>query len=57
MRVKDVARATGKSEQVIRLCLQQGLLPFGTAIKMPGSQQFTYIIYPEKFKDYIGQKK
>ena len=33
--IKDVAKALGKSERTIRLCLQRGLLPFGTATKMP----------------------
>lgn len=53
MKVEDVAKALGKSPQVIRICLQQGLLPFGTAVKMPGSTQYTYIIYENKFREYV----
>jgi hypothetical protein len=53
LKVEDVAKALGKSPQVIRICLQQGLLPFGTAIKMPKSSKYTYIIYSKKFEEYI----
>ena len=31
--VNDVAKALNKSPQYIRICLQKGLLPFGTAAK------------------------
>lgn len=55
MKVEDVAKALGKSPQVIRICLQQGLLPFGTAVKMPNSSHYTYIIFEKKFKEYIKE--
>lgn len=55
--VNDVAQALGKSPQFIRVCLQRGLLPFGTACKMPRSNNYTYLIYPEKFREYIGNTK
>ena len=51
--IKDVAEALGKSEGTIRLFLQRGLLPFGTATKMPHSNKYVYIIYPKKFKEYV----
>lgn len=51
MKVEDVAKALGKSPQTIRICLQRGLFPFGTAVKMSG--RWTYIIYPEKFEEYV----
>lgn len=53
--VNDVARALNKSPQYIRICLQKGLLPFGTACKMPHSNSWTYVIFPKKFKDYVGE--
>lgn len=53
--VEHVARALGKSPQFIRVCLQKGLLPFGTACKMPHSKTYTYVIYPAKFREYIGE--
>lgn len=55
VKVEDVAKALGKSPQVIRICLQQGLLPFGTAVKMPNSSHYTYIIFEKKFKEYINE--
>lgn len=55
MKVEDVARLLGKSPQVIRICLQRGLLPFGTAVKMPDSSQYTYIIYENKVREYIKE--
>lgn len=53
--VNDVAKALNKSPQYIRICLQQGLLPFGTAAKMPHSGQWTYVIFPAKFREYVGE--
>jgi hypothetical protein len=50
--VKEASQIIGKSEQFIRIGLQRGLLPFGVAFKM--SSQWTYLIYPEKLKEYIG---
>lgn len=53
--VNEVAKQLNKSPQYIRLCLQQGLLPFGVAAKMPNSERWTYVIFPEKFKEYVGE--
>ena len=50
--ITEAALIMGKSQQFVRIGLQRGLLPFGTAIKL--SSRWTYYIYPEKFKDYIG---
>jgi hypothetical protein len=54
--VSDVAKALNKSPQYIRICLQKGLLPFGAAAKMPHSGQWTYVIFPKKFKEYVGDE-
>ena len=54
LKVKDVAKAMGKSEMFVRIGLQRGLLPFGTAIKT--SSKYTYYISPSKFYKYIGIK-
>lgn len=51
--VEDAAKALGKSPQFIRVCLQKGLLPFGTACKMPRSNVYTYVIFPNKFREYV----
>jgi DNA-binding transcriptional MerR regulator len=56
MKVKDVAELLGVSEQTIRIGLQRGLFPFGVAFKRDeGNQHYTYILYPEKVKEYLGQ--
>ena len=52
--VPEAAKIMGKSEMFIRIGLQRGLLPFGTAMKFKGSTKYNYYIYPEKFKEYIG---
>ena len=51
--IKDAARIMGKTEQFVRLGLQQGVLPFRTAVKT--SSKYSYYISPEKFYDYVGR--
>lgn len=50
--VKDAARMMGVSPQFIRIGMQRGLLPIGTAVKM--SSVWTYYISEEKLKEYAG---
>ncbi|SET56404.1 hypothetical protein SAMN05660297_02782 [Natronincola peptidivorans] len=50
--VKDAAEIMGKSQQFVRIGLQRGLLPFGTAVKM--SSMWTYYISPKQFHEYVG---
>lgn len=58
MTVKEVAELLGKTQQTIRIGLQLGVLPFGTAYKTnPENKSYTYIIFPEKVKQYIGVKE
>lgn len=52
--IKEVAEMLGISPQSVRLGLQRGELPFGSAIKT--SDRFTYVFYPEKIKEYFGDK-
>ena len=40
--IKEIARAIGKDAQYVRLGIQQGLLKFGTAIKVGSSNEFSY---------------
>lgn len=49
--INDVAQRLGCSPQTVRLGLQRGELPFGTAIKT--SSKYTYILYPEKIKEFM----
>lgn len=46
MTVKEAAGLLGKTEQFIRIGLQQGALPFGTAVKMRG--RYSYRISEKK---------
>ena len=53
MTVIKAAEIMGKSQQFVRVGLQRGLLPFGTAVKM--SSMWTYYISPKKFYGYVGE--
>ncbi len=52
MTVKEAAELLGKTEQFIRIGLQQGALPFGTAVKMRG--RYSYHISERKVFEYLG---
>lgn len=52
--IEEAALVMGKSKQFVRVGLQRGLLPFGTAVKM--SSKWTYYISPAKFYDYVGEE-
>lgn len=52
--IKDVANALGVSQQTVRVFLQQGKFPFGSAVKPAGKSQWMYVIYPKAFAEYIG---
>ena len=49
--VNEVAQAVGLSAQSVRVGLQRGSLPFGSAIKT--SSKYTYVIYEKKLKEFI----
>jgi len=49
--INDVAAALKVSPQSIRLGLQRGELPFGSAVKT--SSKYTYIIYEKKLKEFL----
>lgn len=51
--VKEAAQILGMSEMFVRIGLQRGKLPIGTAIKLNG-KHYTYYISPKLFKDYTG---
>ena len=50
MTIKEVARELGTSQQTVRIGLQQGVFPFGVAVK--SSSKYTYVIPREKFNDW-----
>lgn len=51
--VKEAAEILGVSQQFIRIGMQRGLLPIGTAVKM--SSRWTYHISPKLLEEYVGQ--
>jgi hypothetical protein len=51
--VKEAAERLGKSQPFVRIGLQRGLLPIGTAVKM--SSKWTYHISPKKLDEYVGE--
>lgn len=56
LRVAEAAKLLGVSEQYIRCGLQQGSLPFGSAVKV-GKDRYTYHIVSEKVYQYLGVDK
>lgn len=53
--IKEASELMHKSQQFIRVGLQTGRLPFGSAVKV--SKRWNYIIYPKKFYEFIGIKE
>lgn len=52
--IQEVASVMRKDPQVIRVMIQQGLVPWGQCVKMPGSNRFLYLISPLKFWQETG---
>lgn len=52
IKVSEAARRLNKSQEFIRVGLQQERLPFGTAVKT--SSRWSYHISESKFKEYVG---
>ena len=50
--IKETAKLMNKSEMFVRIGLQRGLLPIGTAIKT--SSKYSYHISPKLLGDYLG---
>jgi len=55
IKVKEAAEIMGKCQQFVRVGLQRGLLPFGTAVKLSNSSKFNYYISPKLFYEYVGK--
>ena len=51
--VKEAAKMMNKSELFVRVGLQRGILPIGTAIQT--SSKYSYHISPKLLKDYLGE--
>ncbi len=50
--IRDVSKRLGISPQSVRLGLQRGELPFGSAIKT-SENRYCYVIYEKKLKEYL----
>ena len=53
IKVSEAAKLMGVSEQFIRIGLQRGLLPIGTAVKL---KQWVYYISKPLLEQYTGKK-
>jgi len=52
--VEEAAGRLGLAPQTLRVGLQQGRFPFGTAIKRPESSQYTYYINKAQFERWVN---
>lgn len=50
--VEEAAKALEMNPQTLRLALQQGLLPFGIAVKT-SPNRYTYKIFPKRLEKYV----
>lgn len=57
IKIDDIAQALGVSPETVRMGLQQNVYPFGTAFKKPGRQNYTYVLYPAKVAEIVGELK
>lgn len=53
--IKEASSLMGKSLQFVRVGLQRGVFPFGTAVKL--SSRWSYYISPALFYEYLNGKK
>lgn len=51
--IAEAADRMGKSKQFIRVALQNGIAPFGFAVKVSGDK-WSYHISPMKFENYLS---
>ena len=55
MTVEDAAKYIGMNPQTLRLALQQGLFPFGVAVKT-SEKRYTYYICKQRLENYLESK-
>lgn len=49
MTIKELHEETGESEQRLRVRIQNNLVPYGNAIKLPKSKKYSYYIDTVKY--------
>jgi hypothetical protein len=52
--IKEIAQATGKDPQYIRIGLQKGIFHFGYAFKKDGSSEYNYLCPDKKVWEDLG---
>lgn len=52
--IAEIAKAIGKDAQFIRIGLQQGILKFGTAMKVGSSSEYSYFCPDKKVWEETG---
>lgn len=52
--IKEIAQATGKDPQYIRIDLQKGIFRFGYAFKKEGSSEYNYLCPDKKVWEDLG---
>lgn len=56
MTVSEVAKMLGTSPLTLRIGLQQGIFPFGVALKTSeNSKNYKYVLYPNKVREFCGE--
>lgn len=55
--VSTAAKVLKMDAQTVRLLLRQNQVPWGVAYKRPGSNQYSYLIYSELFRQLTGYKE
>ena len=56
MLVEDAAKKLQMNPQTLRLALQQGLFPFGVAVKT-SENRYTYKIFDNRLEKYLKGEK
>lgn len=54
MPVQVAAEALKMDPQSVRIMLQLGIVPWGSAFKRPGSRRYSYLISPKSFYEATG---
>ena len=55
--VQETAKILGMSQQGVRIQLQRGKLPIGTAIPSVTGNSWRYLIFRDKLNEFIGKGK
>jgi len=53
VKIKEAAKILAVSEQFVRVGIQRGTLPIGSAVKINNSTKFTYHIPRERLETYL----